>query len=109
MFDLGTRVDWENSPPHIVDLLKSAIPGLRVKEDVTEILKKGGVDLEKVKAKCSRIPDWDSLGGPVLDYLTRILKNNGRNDSQLPRELLILLNSISKLKYDKEVAIEVRM
>lgn len=49
LFDMGTRVDWENSPPHIVDLLKSAIPGLRVKKDVTDILKDGGVDLNKVK------------------------------------------------------------
>lgn len=47
---MGTRVDWENSPPHIVDLLKTALPGLKVKKDVTEVLTEGGVDLGKVKA-----------------------------------------------------------
>jgi glyoxylase-like metal-dependent hydrolase (beta-lactamase superfamily II) len=50
LFDLGTRVDWENSVPHIAELLSTGIPGLRVKQDVTEILKDGGLNLNDVKA-----------------------------------------------------------
>ena len=50
LFDLGTRLDWENSVPHIVDLLSNHIPGLRIKEDVTDILKNGGLNLDDVKA-----------------------------------------------------------
>ena len=50
LFDLGTRVDWESSVPHIVELLSSHIPGLRIKKDVTDILKDGGLKLEDVKA-----------------------------------------------------------
>ena len=50
LFDLGTRKDWQNSVPHIVDLLSNHVPGLRVQKDVTEILTEGGVKLGDIKA-----------------------------------------------------------
>ena len=50
LFDLGTRKDWHNSPPHIVELLSNHIPGMRITKDVTEILTEGGVKLDDVKA-----------------------------------------------------------
>jgi glyoxylase-like metal-dependent hydrolase (beta-lactamase superfamily II) len=43
-------LDWENSVPHIVELLSSHIPGLRIQKDVTDILKDGGLNLNDVKA-----------------------------------------------------------
>ena len=50
LFDMGTRKDWQNSVPHIVELLSNHVPGLRVKKDVTEILTDGGVKLDDLKA-----------------------------------------------------------
>ena len=50
LFDLGCRKDWQNSVPHIVDLLHKAVPGLKVDKNVTEILEEGGVKLQDIKA-----------------------------------------------------------
>ena len=50
LFDLGTRADWQNSVPHIVDLLSNHVPGLRVKENVPDILTNNGIKLEDQKA-----------------------------------------------------------
>ena len=50
LFDIGTRKDWHNSVPHITELLSNHIPGLRVKENVPDILTKGGVMMEDQKA-----------------------------------------------------------
>lgn len=50
LFDLGMRKDWENSVPHIAELVGSHLPGVRIQKDVTEILEEGGVKLKDVKA-----------------------------------------------------------
>lgn len=50
LFDLGTRADWWNSVPHINDLLSNHVPGLRVKENVLDILPRGNVDVKDIEA-----------------------------------------------------------
>ena len=50
IFDLGCRKDWQNSVPHIAELVSNHVPGLRVQKDVTEILEEGGVKLTDLKA-----------------------------------------------------------
>lgn len=50
IFDMGIRVDWQNSVPAIVDLCGNHVPGMKVTEDVPDLLTKGGVKLENLKA-----------------------------------------------------------
>ncbi|KAH8902039.1 hypothetical protein BR93DRAFT_954115 [Coniochaeta sp. PMI_546] len=50
MFDLGTRRDYWNSPPAVQALLGSdtAMTGVRVDKEVSEILEEGGVKLSSI-------------------------------------------------------------
>lgn len=50
MFDLGTRKDYWNSPPAVQALLGSdtAMTGVRVDKEVSEILEEGGVKLSSI-------------------------------------------------------------
>jgi hypothetical protein len=48
MFDLGTRKDYWNSPPFTLTRIEAAIPGVRVDNNVTEILEENGVKLSEI-------------------------------------------------------------
>lgn len=48
MFDLGVRKDFWNAPPAVARRLEAAIPGVKVDQDVTEILQDQGISLESI-------------------------------------------------------------
>lgn len=50
LFDLGCRADWENSVPHIAELVEKVIPGMRIEKNVIDILAENNVDLNNLKA-----------------------------------------------------------
>jgi hypothetical protein len=52
MVDLGTRKDYWNSPPMILQRIKDAIPGVRIEKDITEILQEKGLSLSEVAELC---------------------------------------------------------
>lgn len=66
MFDLGCRKDWWNFAPTVHDLVKKAIPGLNVPKGMNEILKEGGVDLNKIEGIVWSHWHWDHTGDPSL-------------------------------------------
>ena len=50
MYDLGSRKDWWNAPPVVVQSIMDTVPGVRIRYGVEEILKDGGVEVGNIKA-----------------------------------------------------------
>lgn len=50
LFDLGSRRDWQNLVPSVVETLNLRIPGLKVEKEVVDIIKDGGVDPNEIEA-----------------------------------------------------------
>ena len=50
LFDLGCRKDWQNLVPSIKEVIAQRVPGLKVVAEVPDILREGGVNVEKLKA-----------------------------------------------------------
>ncbi|KAI5363725.1 putative metallo-beta-lactamase, ribonuclease Z/Hydroxyacylglutathione hydrolase [Septoria linicola] len=50
LFDLGCRADWENLVPNVSEVVAQRVPGLRVQTEVPDILREGGVQVDKIKA-----------------------------------------------------------
>ena len=85
LFDLGCRKDWENSVPHIADLLKSRVNGLKVERDTTEVLKDGGVKLENIDTFILSHWHFDHNGNPsLLPKHTKMVVGPGFKEAFLP-------------------------
>jgi len=50
LFDLGCRKDWQNLVPHLRDMVKGHVNGLKVQRNVQDILSDGGVSLTNIEA-----------------------------------------------------------
>ena len=48
LFDAGGRKDWWNLSKVYDELFKAKIPGVKIEKGVDEVLREGGVDLERV-------------------------------------------------------------
>jgi glyoxylase-like metal-dependent hydrolase (beta-lactamase superfamily II) len=66
MFDLGCRKDYWNLPPVIQKRLGDVIPGLKVKQDVSEILEAKGITLSSISSIIWSHYHWDHTGNPSL-------------------------------------------
>ncbi|KAJ4349493.1 uncharacterized protein N0V89_008109 [Didymosphaeria variabile] len=65
LFDLGTRKDWENMSPHVVQGTK-AVEGaiLEPVENVVDILERGGIDKKSIEAFIWSHAHVDHVGDP---------------------------------------------
>lgn len=50
LFDLGCRKDWENLVPEVKEVVSQRVPGFKVQMEVPDILRAGGVNVDKLKA-----------------------------------------------------------
>jgi glyoxylase-like metal-dependent hydrolase (beta-lactamase superfamily II) len=50
LFDLGCRKDWENSVPHIAEMISKRVNGLKIARDVVDTLADGNVKVENLSA-----------------------------------------------------------
>ncbi|KAF2139274.1 uncharacterized protein K452DRAFT_320428 [Aplosporella prunicola CBS 121167] len=66
LFDLGVRKDWWNLSPHTVATVKKLIPALTVDKGITEILKDGGVDLNRISSVVISHWHFDHTGDTSL-------------------------------------------
>ncbi|KAG7095747.1 hypothetical protein E1B28_006457 [Marasmius oreades] len=61
VFDLGTRKDWENYPPAVVQWIHEVFHS-RVPQDAIESLQKGGLAPSEVDVVCLSHVHWDHVG-----------------------------------------------
>lgn len=50
LFDLGFRKDWENSTPLVQEIVKTALPGIQIEQDVSTVLEANQVNLDQITA-----------------------------------------------------------
>lgn len=85
LFDLGARKDWENHVPHIKGLVEGHVPGIRVSEDVLDIVARGGVKLDDIEALLLSHWHFDHCGAPSkLPQRTKVVVGPGFKKAFLP-------------------------
>jgi glyoxylase-like metal-dependent hydrolase (beta-lactamase superfamily II) len=85
LFDLGARKDWENHVPHIKALVSGHVPGIRISENVLDIVAKGGVKLDELEALILSHWHFDHCGAPSqLPKDTRVVVGPRFKESFLP-------------------------
>ncbi|KIW88410.1 uncharacterized protein Z519_10979 [Cladophialophora bantiana CBS 173.52] len=85
LFDLGTRKDWENLAPNIVNIIKDHKWGLTVEKNVSEILTGEGVDLKSIEAIIWSHWHYDHTGDPsTFPSSTKLIVGPGFKDALTP-------------------------
>lgn len=85
LFDLGARKDWENHVPHIRSLLADHVPGIRISENVLDIVSKEGVRLDDIEALLLSHWHFDHSGAPSkLSKKTQVVVGPGFREAFLP-------------------------
>ena len=85
LFDLGCRKDWENSVPRITGLLSGHVNGLKVTNDVLDILAEGNVDINNIEALVLSHWHFDHCGAPSkLSKSTKMIVGPKFRETFLP-------------------------
>lgn len=86
LFDMGSRKDWWNLPPHVVDALNTkGVPGIRVKNGIDEVLSSGGIDPATIDAVVWSHYHWDHTGNiQLFPSSTAAVVAQGFQESFLP-------------------------
>lgn len=85
VFDLGCRADWENLVPAVSEVVAQRVPGLRVTQEVPDILTSGGVQVSSLKALILSHWHFDHSGNiSRLDPSTDLIVGPGFTASFLP-------------------------
>ena len=64
LFDLGCRKDFWNLPTPIAQVIDEKVPGIKVDHDLADILKRGGLNLERLEAAIISHHHYDHMGDP---------------------------------------------
>ncbi|KAH0842926.1 metallo-beta-lactamase superfamily protein [Fonsecaea pedrosoi] len=64
LFDLGARADWQNHVPHISGLIQGHVQGVKIEQDVQDILANGNVDICNIDTFVLSHWHFDHCGAP---------------------------------------------
>lgn len=85
LFDLGARKDWENHVPAIAALVKDHVSGIRIKEDVLDIVANGNVNVDQIEALVLSHWHFDHSGAlSKLPKNTKLIVGPGFKEAFLP-------------------------
>jgi len=66
MFDLGSKEDWWNFPPHVDEAIQNHVPGIKIEKGIRQILQEGGTDPDKIDSVVISHWHWDHTGDMSL-------------------------------------------
>ncbi|KAL2676500.1 hypothetical protein Neosp_010259 [[Neocosmospora] mangrovei] len=64
LFDLGCRKDFWNLPEPISKTIDERVPGIKVDNNLADILQQGGINLEQIEAAIISHHHYDHIGDP---------------------------------------------
>lgn len=85
LYDLGTRKDWQNFSPAVLDLLKKLDLGIEVQKNVAEILQDHHIPLADIEAVIWSHWHYDHIGDPsTFPSTTALIVGPGFKQGFLP-------------------------